>query len=149
MRSARAKNTAPPPRNGSQYSLNVRGNHREISGTRARLPPAHFRNGAGGFLGDVANISPVRPGSDASALLMPVDSLRARIPASPAPAYCTACLELIPILLRGISPRSGTAQELHTRIARIPARRMINSRGNGRGPVDELAVTSYPLPGVE
>ncbi|MDE2696486.1 MAG: DNA adenine methylase [Chloroflexota bacterium] len=31
-------------------------------------------------------------------------------------------------------------------IARIPARRMINSRGNGRGPIDELAVTSYEPP---
>lgn len=31
-------------------------------------------------------------------------------------------------------------------ITRIPARRMINSRGNGRGPIDELAVTSYEPP---
>ena len=31
-------------------------------------------------------------------------------------------------------------------IARIPARRMINARGNGRGPIDELAVTSYDPP---
>ena len=31
-------------------------------------------------------------------------------------------------------------------IERIPARRMINSRGNGRGPIDELAVTSYAPP---
>ena len=34
-------------------------------------------------------------------------------------------------------------------IERIPARRMINSRGNGRGAIDELAVTSYePAPSV-
>ena len=28
-------------------------------------------------------------------------------------------------------------------IAHMPARRAINSRGNGRGPIDELAITSY------
>jgi DNA adenine methylase len=31
-------------------------------------------------------------------------------------------------------------------IERIPARRMINSQGAGRGPIDELAVTSYDPP---
>ena len=31
-------------------------------------------------------------------------------------------------------------------IERIPARRMINSQGDGRGPIDELAVTSYDPP---
>ena len=31
-------------------------------------------------------------------------------------------------------------------IKRIPARRMINSRGNGRGTIDELAVMSYEAP---
>ena len=31
-------------------------------------------------------------------------------------------------------------------IERIPARRMINSRGTGRGPIDELAVLSYEPP---
>ena len=31
-------------------------------------------------------------------------------------------------------------------IERIPARRVINARGNGRGPIDELAVTGYDPP---
>ena len=31
-------------------------------------------------------------------------------------------------------------------IAHMPARRAINSRGNGRGPIDELAITNYEAP---
>lgn len=33
-------------------------------------------------------------------------------------------------------------------IAHTPARRAINSRGNGRGPIDELAITSYEPPSI-
>ena len=53
-----------------------------------------------------------------------------------------------PVLLSN-SPHAwvvGLYEGSRYEIGRIPARRMINSRGNGRGPVDELAVTSYPPP---
>ena len=54
----------------------------------------------------------------------------------------------VPVLLSN-SPHAwvvGLYEGSRYVIERIPARRMINSRGNGRGPIDELAVTSYAPP---
>ncbi len=53
-----------------------------------------------------------------------------------------------PVLLSN-SPHQwvlGLYEGSHYGIERIPARRVINARGNGRGPIDELAVTSYDPP---
>ena len=54
----------------------------------------------------------------------------------------------VPVLLSN-SPHAwvvGLYEGSRYGIERIPARRMINSRGNGRGPIDELAVMSYEPP---
>ena len=53
-----------------------------------------------------------------------------------------------PVLLSN-SPHQwiiGLYEGSRYRIAHTPARRAINSRGNGRGPIDELAITSYEPP---
>ena len=40
----------------------------------------------------------------------------------------------------------GLCEGSHYKIGTTPARRAINARGNGRGPIDELAISYDPPP---